>query len=368
MARGDEDDEYEENNGVTEIELEQLNRNTNPLFDNLGSSSAGLRSESTESLTDLVDKSLRKTWLQGKMASFRRMIPNLLLGFVFFFVISCVFYPIAATQPEFKDLTYSGWMTSIIVITTIAVLVTDLIPPHYTITTSMMFFEMLRILTPNEAIAGFANTSVFTIAVVLVITEALSKSGFLHLAARYVLGRPKWMILGHIRLLYATLATSAFVPDTPTVLVYYPMVLKWCREMNFYPSYFMMPLSYAALLGGTVTIIGTSTNLVIKGLVEAYKPPLDIELGFFDIAVCGLPVGIIGVAYMILFVRVFLPKRDPQSELLTVAREYTGCAYVPSNSPLVGKNIKQAGLSHLKGVYLYEIQREDGEVRISLIQ
>ena len=68
---------------------------------------------------------------------------------------------------------------------------------------------------------------------------------------------------------------------------------------------------------------------------------------------------------MIIFNRCCLPSRDPQADLLTVAREYTGCAYVPKNSSLVGKNIKQGGLSHLKGVYLYEIQREDGEVLVA---
>jgi di/tricarboxylate transporter len=156
-----------------------------------------------------------------------------------------------------------------------------------------------------------------------------------------------------------TMALSAFLNNTPLVAMLIPAVTDWSRTLRMSASRFLLPLSYAAILGGTCTLIGTSTNLVVQGLVvRANLPELPNGLGMFDITWVGLPAALVGGAFMLLACRWLLPERKAALTTQTDPREYTVEMQVAADGPLVGKSIEQAGLRHLPDVFLAEIERQ----------
>jgi di/tricarboxylate transporter len=131
---------------------------------------------------------------------------------------------------------------------------------------------------------------------------------------KYVLRSPKSLLVGQIRLLIPVAILSAFINNTPIVAMMIPVVQNWGRQCGLSVSQLMMPLSYAAILGGVCTIIGTSTNLVVQGLAEGEDPTL--QLGFFEIAKAGLPLLAISLVYIMMFSRCLLPTTHPD-DLIT---------------------------------------------------
>jgi len=148
---------------------------------------------------------------------------------------------------------------------------------------------------------------------------------------------------------------SAFVNNTPVVAAFLPAVSDWARKRGISPSRLLLPLSYAAILGGTCTIVGTSTNLVVNGLLQGHSG--GPGLGFFDLAWVGVPTTVLGIAYVIVASPWLLRDRVPAMEILRDPREYTVEMEVEVKSPLAGKTIEEAGLRHLPGLYLVEIER-----------
>jgi di/tricarboxylate transporter len=154
-------------------------------------------------------------------------------------------------------------------------------------------------------------------------------------------------------------AASGFMNNTPVVAMFLPAVIDWARQNRLPVSKLLIPLSYASILGGTCTLIGTSTNLVVNGLLISHAGLPG--LGMFDISRVGLPAALIGIAYLLLLGRWLLPDRRPVMDPQDDSRRYTVEMLVQSASPLVGKSVEEAGLRHLPGMYLVEIER-DGEV------
>ena len=151
---------------------------------------------------------------------------------------------------------------------------------------------------------------------------------------------------------------SAFMNNTPLVAMLIPAVSDWARANRFPVSKFLIPLSYAAILGGTCTLIGTSTNLVVQGMLLKARPETG-GLGMFDISWVGVPAALVGGVFIVAASRWLLPDRRPAISTHDDAREYTVEMHVSPDSPLVGKTIEEAGLRHLPGVYLAEIDRDD---------
>ena len=158
-------------------------------------------------------------------------------------------------------------------------------------------------------------------------------------------------------------ALSAFMNNTPLVAMMIPAVTEWAKRFKISPSKLLMPLSHAAVLGGVITIIGTSTNLVVNGLLksETDLPPL----GLFAQAPIGIVVTIIGIAYIALASRWLLPERQPAVSSLTDFKEYSVEMIVDANGVLVDKTIEQAGLRHLSNLYLAEIDRDGQAITTS---
>lgn len=215
------------------------------------------------------------------------------------------------------------------------------------------------VLTPTEALAGLANPGMVTVAVLYIVVSGLQETGGINWLVENVLGKPKTLAQAQMKVMLPVAGLSAFLNNTPVVAMFIPALQDWARRYQLSPSKLMIPLSYAAIAGGVCTLIGTSTNLVVNGLLitETDLTPLSM----FDLTWIGVPIAITVIVFTSLFSRCCLPERKPAMSQLTNVREYTIEMKVTEDSPLIGKRIEDAGLRQLPGLYLIEIER-GGEV------
>ncbi|MBK8451867.1 MAG: SLC13 family permease [Thiofilum sp.] len=210
------------------------------------------------------------------------------------------------------------------------------------------------VLTANEAFAGFGNTGLMTIAALYIVAAGLRETGAVQCIARTVLGQPKTIQGAQWRLLLPSAGLSAFLNNTTVVAMFMPAVQDWCQRLKLPPSKLLLPLSYAAILGGTCTLIGTSTNLVVNGLLQKTG---HAGLGMFDITLVGLAVLITGAGFILLLGNRLLPSSSGVIESPEQIREYHVEMVVQEGGILVGKTVAAAGLSQLGYGYLAEIER-----------
>jgi di/tricarboxylate transporter len=260
----------------------------------------------------------------------------------------------------------SAWTTVGVIGAVFAALAFTSIAPDIALVGALGFLLVTGILAPGDALVGFANEGMITVGVLFVIGAGVRETGGVDIIANRLFGRPKSASGAVTRLMLPVAALSAFMNNTPLVAMLIPAVNDWARQLRIAASKVMMPLSFAAILGGTCTLIGTSTNLVVNGLVISAaaneeqalgKTDLPHGLGMFDITWVGLPSALAGCAYVIFVSRWLLPDRRPAISRHDDPREYTVEMLVAPDSPLVGKTIEDAGLRHLEGVYLAEIDR-----------
>ena len=219
-------------------------------------------------------------------------------------------------------------------------------------------FETAKLPNVKIAFQGFSSPALITVAVLFVIVAGLMQTGAMALVTDRFVGRPKSVLSAQIRLLFPVTFISAFLNNTPVVAMFMPVVDDICKRTRISPSKLYMPMAFAATFGGVCTLIGTSTNLVVKGAMEkAGLPPM----GFFDISWVGLPCALGGVIYMLLFSQKLLPDRKPAISLSDDLRQYTVEMLVQPGGPLVNSTIREAGLRSLPGLYLAEIER-NGEI------
>ena len=215
------------------------------------------------------------------------------------------------------------------------------------------------IITPEQAFGGFANEGMITVAVLFIVAAGLNETGAIPAVIQRLLGRPRTDRAAQLRITLPVSVASAFLNNTPIVAMMMPIINDWARRIRIPASKLLIPLSFAAILGGLLTLIGTSTNLVVHGLLidSGYD-----GVGFFDITPVGLACAVAGILFMLLVGTYLLPTREDAMQVLDDPREYTLEMVVEAGGPLVGRTIEQAGLRHLPGVYLMEIHRR-GRVR-----
>lgn len=254
-------------------------------------------------------------------------------------------------------MTYQAWLTLILVVILFIALMKNLAPPDLLFLGTTAILTLLGIITPEEAFAGFSNSGMLTVAVMFVVAAGLRETGVLDYVRHHVLGRAKTerQVLG--RLVGVILPLSAFLNNTPIVAMFVPVILEWSRQHHISPSKLLIPLSYLAILGGTLTLIGTSTNLIVHGLMVQSGLP---GMHMFEIGMAGLPYALIGLAYLFLVGYRILPERKELLEQLGEARrEYLVEMMVQPGCRLVDKTVEQAGLQHLPGLFIVEIERNE---------
>ncbi|MFW6060685.1 MAG: SLC13 family permease [Phycisphaeraceae bacterium] len=254
---------------------------------------------------------------------------------------------------------WEAWATLAIIAVTAVALARHVAGPDLILLGALALTVALGIVDPVAAVQGFGNAGLVTVAALFVVVAGLVQTGALRMFVQPLLGRPRTARRAQARLMLPVAGLSALVNNTPIVAMFLPVVTDWARKIGLSPSRLLMPLSYAAILGGTCTLIGTSTNLVINGLLLAEQP--DDGLAFFELAWVGVPCAVVGVTYVLIAGKWLLPDRAPAFSEQDDPRQYTAEMIVDPQGPLVGQTIEQAGLRHLPGLYLAEIDR-DGDV------
>ncbi len=212
------------------------------------------------------------------------------------------------------------------------------------------------ILSPADALAGLSNEGVATVAVLYIVGAGVRETGGVDWIAKSLFGRPKSLVMAIVRLVFPAMGLSAFMNNTPLVAMLLPAVGDFAKSQRIAPSKLMIPLSYAAILGGTMTLIGTSTNLVVQGMIIKELGPQH-KLGMFAVAWVGVPAALLGGIYVVFAARYLLPDRRPALSTTDDPKEYTVEMQVEADSPLAGQTIESAGLRHLPGLFLAEIDR-----------
>ncbi|EXJ14618.1 SLC13 family permease [Imhoffiella purpurea] len=256
-------------------------------------------------------------------------------------------------------MTWDAWLSVTVVASAIAALALTKWPADLVLVGGVTLLLLAGVLTPAEALQGLSNQGMVTVAVLYVVAAGLRETGAIGWLVQGVLGRPRGLAHAQLRLMSPVMGMSAFLNNTPVVAMFLPAVNDWARRNRLPLSKLLIPLSYASILGGTCTLIGTSTNLVVNGMMGAHGGLP--TLGMFEIAWVGLPCALAGMLYLLVGGRWLLPDRRPVMSDLDDPREYTVEMLVEPGSPLAGRTIEQAGLRHLPGVYLLELER-DGEI------
>ncbi len=251
---------------------------------------------------------------------------------------------------------WEAWFTLGVVLLLINFLIFSQKSPDLILLGGLTLLLVFGILDSNEALVGLSNQGVVTIGVLYIVVAGLQESGSISRMIPLIFGRSKSLFFMKLRFMPLVTVLSAFMNNTPVVAMLIPAIKEIARKSKFSPSQLLIPLSYASIFGGTCSLIGTSTNLVVYGLLSQQRP--DIELGLFEIAWVGIPCSLLGLAYMLFIGRYLLPDRETASYAFQDPREYTVEMIVEPESPLVGKTIEDAGLRNLPGMFLVEIDRE----------
>lgn len=250
-----------------------------------------------------------------------------------------------------------AWITLVVVITTVGLLILDRFNPTLVMGGAVLALYVAGVIDQDQMLAGVANESLAIVAALYVLAGAADITGaFEGMTSKLLVGanrdRPRGEL---VRVCGPSAAVSAFIANTPLVAMLAPRIVRWCSRTGRSPSQYLMPLSYAVILGGCMTMIGTSVNLFVNDLID--KSGLG-RLNVFAIFGIGFPLAVGCIALMVVLGPRLLKERATPGEILSgTEREFTVEMTVAMNSPLSGATVAEAGLRNLDGVFLVEVER-----------
>jgi len=253
---------------------------------------------------------------------------------------------------------WDGWFTIAVICAIFIILIVRDVATDVVLTAAVTVLLVAGVLNAKEALAGLANEGIVTIAVLYVVVAGLEGTGANTMITEKFLSRPKSVTSALMKMMFPVTFVSAFMNNTPVVAMFLPAVNDWAKQYRIAVSKLMIPLSYAAVLSGTVTMISTATNLLVNGMLISAKGH---GMHMFELTWVGIPITIAGVLFVVAFNRWLLPDRRPAMEQFGDPREYSIEMLVEPKSPLAGKTIEAAGLRQLPNTYLAEIDR-DGDL------
>jgi len=250
-----------------------------------------------------------------------------------------------------------GYFVLALIASMLICMVREIAPTSIILAGGLLLCLVFGIVTPAQALSGLSNQGMVSIALLFIVAAGAQHTGALHSISHYFLTKRKkaGMISSMFRMMVPVSFLSAFLNNTPIVIIFTPIIKKWAERLDYAPSKFLIPLSYATMFGGMCTLVGTSTNLVVHGMM------LESNLGgfsMFELAKIGIPCAIVGWIYLAFFGhRLLLERKDIFKTVKENRKEYIVGMKVTPKCSLVGKTIQDGGLRNLKNVYLMEIER-----------
>lgn len=250
------------------------------------------------------------------------------------------------------------WIISIILFLALILLITEKIPIDLTAIGIMVALIVTGILSPMEAVAGFANPAVITVGAMFIISRSMIRTGAVGFIGQKVIqySRGKARLAMLLTLLIVGIA-SAFINNTPVVVLFIPIILNLSCEYDLSPSKFLIPVSYASILAGTCTLIGTSTNIIVSNLSDMHGYG---KISMFELSSLGVPIAILGIAFLFFAAPRFMPGHAaPVCELEDRAdRRYLAEFVIPPDSALIGEDPVQAFSKKYSTFEVFEIARD----------
>lgn len=245
----------------------------------------------------------------------------------------------------------------------IAALATNKVSVEAGMLGGLLALILVGAVSPERALAGFAHPAVIAISSLFVVAATLFSTGATSSFVAPLLGLPKSVRIAQLRLTVPVALLSSCINNTPVVAMYVPIVQEWSRRIRVSSSKLLIPLSFASLLGGQLTLIGSASNLIVMGLYVEYLDSLGLARPsslrqFWAPAMLGLPVLTVGLAYLVGISSRLLPERRKAATDRGNVRQYSVQMHVPKGSRAEGKALQRLGLRHLPGLDLYAVERE----------
>lgn len=251
-----------------------------------------------------------------------------------------------------------AWITIFTIVSIFIVMSRSRIPAEVAFLGALTILLVTGVVTEEEGMAGFGSEPVVVHAAFFVIIAGLMQTGVLYWLTKHVLGDPKNYKNALLRLMVPTSILSALLNSVNVVALFIDAVKIWSRKLNIPPSKLLLPLSYAATLGGMCTLLGNSSNLVVAGL---YLNKTGQAINVFEPLIPGIILTIVGIL-MVMMMQRYIPPRDSADQSFETTSDYTVELLVPTDNPAVGETVEDAGLYNVKGGSLVEIVRFDREI------
>lgn len=257
-----------------------------------------------------------------------------------------------------------GWVMLVILIVMFGLLIWNKLPTWLVFVGTLAVAMTLRLAPEDELLKGFANSGVATVGVLFIVAAGMYSTGAITLMADRLIGLPKTLSSAQLKILPPVAVGSAFLNNTPLVAMMVPVIRDITQAARLAASKLYIPLSFASILGGAATLIGTSTNLIIAGLVAEAITAGTLQgmnfISIFDPTLIGLPAAIVGLAFLMIVGTRLLPQPPERPSAAAQRRLYRAEFMVLPNSPFVGKTAADVGLAETDGYKLVGLERANG--------
>ncbi|MGL4993444.1 MAG: SLC13 family permease [Bacteroidales bacterium] len=253
-------------------------------------------------------------------------------------------------------MTLQGVLVLVLIIVMIAVLMKDRMRPGITLFTVVVIMLLFGIIDSEEALSGFSNRGMITVGLLYLVSEGVSRSGALRRIASVMFPTKRGYVPRMLtKMLVPVAGLSAFLNNTPIVIIFAPMFKQWAETLGVPYKKILIPLSFATILGGMCTVIGTTTNLVVDGLMISATGK---GLALFEIGKVGIPIAIVGLIYLLFVSRFLLPGSSKESRTkIGVIKEYFYDVTVPNSSSFIGMSVTNGTLEALPDMNVQSIHR-----------